>query len=141
MLKEKAQQLALEKAKKILASLEAGTNIQALSNENKVELKTEKGLIRGKNKLPESLSDAIFKAAKPIGDKPSVFLTVLPSGEQVVVSLSKVTAGVMSEDDKKQLDLAKKNIAKALGQTEFNQVLNSLQSEADVEVNKKPQVQ
>jgi peptidyl-prolyl cis-trans isomerase D len=141
LLKEKAQQLALEKAKKILASLEAGTNIQALSNENKVELKTEKGLIRGKNKLPESLSDAIFKAAKPIGDKPSVFLTVLPSGEQVVVSLSKVTAGVMSEDDKKQLDLAKKNIAKALGQTEFNQVLNSLQSEADVEVNKKPQVQ
>lgn len=141
LVKEKAQRLALEKAKKIQVSLEAGTSIQSVASENKVEIKSEKGLVRGKNKLPEYLSDAIFKAAKPIGDKPSVFLTVLPSGEQVVVSLSKVTTGTMSEDDKKQLELAKKNIAKALGQTEFNQVLNSLQAEADVEVNKKPQAQ
>ncbi|MDD1626479.1 MAG: peptidylprolyl isomerase, partial [Methylococcaceae bacterium] len=64
-----------------------------------------------------------------------------PSGEQVVVSLLKVTAGIMSEDDKKQLELAKKNIASAFGQTEFNQVLNSLQAEADVEVNIKAQTQ
>jgi peptidyl-prolyl cis-trans isomerase D len=47
----------------------------------------------------------------------------------------------MSEDDKKQLELAKKNIANAFGQTEFNEVLNSLQAEADIEVNTKPQVQ
>ena len=39
------------------------------------------------------------------------------------------------------MDLAKKNIASALGQTEFNQVLNSLQTEADVEVIRKPQAQ
>jgi peptidyl-prolyl cis-trans isomerase D len=59
----------------------------------------------------------------------------------MVVSLSKVVPGVMSEEDKKQMDLAKKNIANALGQTEFNQVLNSLQTEADVEVIRKPQAQ
>jgi peptidyl-prolyl cis-trans isomerase D len=47
----------------------------------------------------------------------------------------------MSEDDKKQMELAKKNIANAFGQTEFNQVLNSLQVEADVEINTKAQVQ
>ncbi|RIZ67780.1 MAG: peptidylprolyl isomerase [Methylococcales bacterium] len=141
LLKVKAQRLAIEKAKKIQVSLESGASIQAVANENKVELKSEKALVRGKNKLPEPLSDAIFKAAKPNGDKPSIFATVLPSGEQVVVSLSKVTPGVMSEDDKKQIELAKKNIANALGQTEFNQVLSSLQSEADVEVNKKPQAQ
>jgi len=58
-----------------------------------------------------------------------------------LVSLTKVTAGIMSEDDKKQMELAKKNIANAFGQTEFNQVLNSLQVEADVEINTKAQVQ
>jgi peptidyl-prolyl cis-trans isomerase D len=47
----------------------------------------------------------------------------------------------MSEDDKKQMELAKKNIANALGQVEFNQVLSSLQAEADIEVNTKAQVQ
>ena len=139
--KEKAKQLTVEKAKQIKARLQTGESIQAVAAEKKLEVKTVKGLIRGKNKLPEQLSDTIFKAAKPVGDKPSVFIAVLPSGEQVVVSLSKVTAGIMSDDDKKQLELAKMNIAKAFGQTEFNEVLNSLQAEADVEVNKKAQLQ
>ena len=139
--KEKAQLLAVEKAKQIKARLQAGESIQAVAAENKLAIKTEKGLVRGKNKLPEPLSAAIFKAAKPTGDKPTVFIAVLPTGEQIVVSLSKLTAGVMSEDDKKQLELAKKNIANAFGQVEFNQALNSLQSEADIEVNAKPQAQ
>jgi peptidyl-prolyl cis-trans isomerase D len=139
--KEKAKLLTVEKAKQIKARLQAGESIQAVAAENKLEIKAAKGLVRGKNKLPENLSDVIFKAAKPVGGKPSIFVAVLPSGEQVVLSLAKVTAGVMSEADKKQLELAKKNIANAYGQTEFNQVLNSLQAEADVEVNKRPQAQ
>jgi peptidyl-prolyl cis-trans isomerase D len=139
--KEKAQLLTVQKAQQIKERLQAGDSIQAVASENKLEIKAEKGLARGKNKLPEQLSEAIFKAAKPVGGKPSVFIAVLPSGEQVLVSLTKVTAGIMSEDDKKQMELAKKNIANAFGQTEFNQVLNSLQAEADVEINTKAQVQ
>jgi len=139
--KEKAQLLTVQKAKQIKERLQAGESIQSVASENKLEIKAEKGLARGKNKLPEQLSEAVFKAAKPVGGKPSVFIAVLPSGEQVLVSLTKVTAGIMSEDDKKQMELAKKNIANAFGQTEFNQVLNSLQVEADVEINTKAQVQ
>ncbi len=139
--KEKVNLQSVEKAKQIMARLQAGESIQAVAAENKLKINTEKGLVRGKNKLPEQLNNAIFKAAKPVGGKPSVFIAALPSGEQVVVSLSKVTAGIMSEDDKKQMELAMKNIANAFGQVEFNQVLNSLQAEADIEVNKKAQVQ
>jgi len=141
LVKEKTQQLAVQKANEIKNRLASGESISEEAAGNKLEIKTFKGLVRGKNKLPEQLNEAIFKAAKPVGGKPSVFITALPSGEQVVVSLSKVTPGIMSEDDKKQLELAKKNIANAFGQTEFNQVLNSLQAEADVVINKKPQVQ
>ena len=139
--KEKAQLLTIQKAQQIKERLQAGESIQVVATENKLEIKAEKGLARGKNKLPEQLSEAVFKAAKPVGGKPSIFIAVLPSGEQVLVSLTKVTAGIMSEDDKKQMELAKKNIANAFGQTEFNQVLNSLQVEADVEINTKAQVQ
>ena len=139
--KEKANLQSVEKAKQIMARLQAGESIQVVAAENKLKINTDKGLVRGKNKLPEQLNNAIFKAAKPVGGKPSVFIAALPSGEQVVVSLSRVTAGIMSEDDKKQMELAKKNIANALGQVEFNQVLSSLQAEADIEVNTKAQVQ
>ena len=141
ILKDKAQRFAVEKAKQLKDSLEAGKAIDAVAAENKLAVKTEKALVRGKSKLPEALSESIFKAAKPVGDKANIFVIGLPSGEQMVVSLSKVVPGVMSEEDKKQMDLAKKNIANALGQTEFNQVLNSLQTEADVEVIRKPQAQ
>ena len=139
--KQKAQLQADEKVQKITEKLRAGSSMQAIAAENNLSIKTEKGLVRGKNKLPELLSNAIFKAPKPLVDKPSIFNVVLANGERLVVSLSKVTLGNMGEDDKKQLELAKKNIANAFGQTEFNQTLNSLQRKADVTVNAKTQTQ
>lgn len=135
LLADKAKQQALEKAKQIKTRLQAGESIQAVAAEKKLQVKTSTGLTRNKEDLPLALSQAIFKAAKPVAGKPSVFIAELPAGEQAVVSLTKVTAGVMTEDDKKQLDLATKNIAKAFGQTEFNALVNSLQADADVSVN------
>ena len=135
LLADKAKQQALEKAKQIKTRLQASESIQAVAAENKLQVKTATGLTRNKEDLPLALSQAIFKAAKPVAGKPSVFIAELPAGEQAVVSLTKVTAGVMTEDDKKQLDLATKNIAKAFGQTEFNALVNSLQADADVSVN------
>ncbi|MGZ5576584.1 MAG: SurA N-terminal domain-containing protein [Methylobacter sp.] len=131
---EKAKQQAVEKARQIKARLQAGESIQAVAAENKLQVKTAAGLTRNKEDVPLPLSQAIFKAAKPVGDKPTVFIAELPAGEQVVVSLSKVKEGAMTEDDKKQMELATKNIAKAFGQTEFNALINSLQADADVEV-------
>ncbi|MGZ4996314.1 MAG: SurA N-terminal domain-containing protein [Methylobacter sp.] len=131
---EKAKQQAVEKARQIKVRLQAGESIQAVAAENKLQVKTAAGLTRNKEDVPLPLSQAIFKAAKPVGDKPTVFIAELPAGEQVVVSLSKVKEGAMTEDDKKQMELATKNIAKAFGQTEFNALINSLQADADVEV-------
>ncbi|HEY8219402.1 MAG TPA: SurA N-terminal domain-containing protein [Methylobacter sp.] len=134
LLTDKAKQQAVERAKQIKARLQAGESIQSVAAENKLQVKTVSGLTRNKQDVPLPLSQAIFKAAKPVGGKPTVFTAELPAGEQVVVSLSKVTEGVMTEDDKKQMELATKNIAKAFGQTEFNALINSLQADADVEV-------
>ncbi|CAA9890233.1 Peptidylprolyl isomerase [Candidatus Methylobacter favarea] len=134
ILKDKAKQQSMEKARQIKSRLQAGESLESSAAENKLEVKKLTGLTRSKSELPEQLNEAIFKAAKPMGGKHSVFITALPSGEQVVVSLSQVKEGVMSEEDKKQLALAKKNIAKAFGQTEFNAVVGSLQAEADISV-------
>ncbi|MCK9620072.1 MAG: SurA N-terminal domain-containing protein [Methylobacter sp.] len=134
LLTDEAKQQAVEKARQIKARLQAGESIQAVAAENKLQVKTATGLTRSKEDVPLPLSQAIFKAAKPVGGKPTVFIAELPAGEQVVVSLSKVKEGAMTEDDKKQMELATKNIAKAFGQTEFNALINSLQADADIEV-------
>ena len=136
LLADKSKQQAVEKARQIKAKLLAGESIQTVAAENKLQVKTVAGLTRNKEDVPLPLAQAIFKAAKPVGGKPTVFIAELPSGEQVVVSLSKVTEGVMTENDKKQMELATKNIAKAFGQTEFNALINSLEADADVSVRK-----
>jgi peptidyl-prolyl cis-trans isomerase D len=134
LLTDKAKLQVAEKAKQIKARLQAGESIQTVAAENKLPVKTIVGLTRTKDDVPLPLNEAIFKAAKPIAGKPTIVIAALPEGEQAVVSLTKVTEGVMTENDKKQLDLATKNIAKAFGQTEFNALMNGLQAEADISV-------
>ena len=134
LLADKAKQQAVEKAQQIKARLQAGDAIRTVAADDKLQVKTVAGLTRNKSDVPFQLSQEIFKAAKPVGGKPTVFTAELPSGEQVVVSLSKVKEGVMSDDDKKQLELAMKNLAKAFGQTEFNALINNLQANADISV-------
>lgn len=142
LLLDKAKLQAVTKAKQIATRLQAGETLQAVASDQKLEIKKVTGLTRnGKTDLSPQLADAVFKAAKPVGDKPSITLVPLATGEQVIVSLTKVTAGTMSEDDKKKLELAKKNIANAFGQNEFNTVLNSLQSSADISITPKAQEQ
>lgn len=139
LLRDKAKQQATEKAQQIKSRLQAGESIDTVAAENKLEVKKMTGITRGNSELPLQLNQAIFKAAHPVGGKPTLFTTALPSDDQVVASLSKVKEGVMTEDDKKQLELATKNIARAFGQNEFSALLNSLQAEADISV--KPQIQ
>jgi peptidyl-prolyl cis-trans isomerase D len=134
---DKAKLLAITKAKEIAARLQAGEAMPTVAAEQKLSIKKVTGLSRNKPQLPEQFADAIFKAAKPAGDKPSVVIVPMPTGEQVIVSINKVTTGVMSDDDKKKLELAKKNIAHAFGQAEFNAVVSSLQSSAKIEITPK----
>lgn len=134
LLSEKAKLIAVEKAKDIKARVQAGEKLQTLAGENKLEVKAIKGVMRRNTEIPPQILEALFKAAKPVADKPSVFSMTLPSGEPVVVSINKITEGIMTDSDKKQMELAKKNIANAFGQTEFNAVLTSLEADADISI-------
>jgi peptidyl-prolyl cis-trans isomerase D len=135
LLTDKAKQQSKETAATIKSRVQAGETMTKVAADFKLEVKSAKDLMRTKSQtLPESLVDGVFKAAKPIGDKPNIFISESSTGEQVVVSLSKVKEGVMSESDKKQLDLALKNIGRAYGQSEFDSVMASLQADADVSV-------
>ncbi|MEQ1543671.1 SurA N-terminal domain-containing protein [Methyloglobulus sp.] len=135
---DKASQQAIEKANKIKLRVQAGESIQKVAADLKLAVKESTGLTRTKNSLPEQLNDAIFKAAKPVAGKATMFAVGLSTGEQVVVSLKKVAIGVISDEDKKQMELAKKNLAKAFGQSEFNAMLASLQTKADVSIKSQP---
>lgn len=132
---EQAQQKAIETAKTIKTKLLAGETLANVAAVYKLPVKKEIGLTRMKKEFNVFLNEAIFKAAKPVGDKPSIFTVELASHEQVVVNLIKVQDGAMTDDDKKKVELAKKNISKAVGDSEFNALINTLENNADVEIN------
>ncbi|MCF8007246.1 MAG: SurA N-terminal domain-containing protein [Methylovulum sp.] len=134
ILNEKAKQAVLEKAKQVLARLDANESLVKLAEENKLNLKSLKSLTRRSTEVELPLREAIFKAAKPLANKPSIFSVPMANGDQVILSLNKVTEGVMSNDEKKQLEVAKKNIANTFAQEEFNAVLSSLEASADIKI-------
>ncbi len=132
---EQAQQHVIDTAKAIKTKLLEGESLAKVAADYKLMAQKVAGLTRMKKEFNVVLNEAIFKGAKPIVDKPSIFTVALPSHEQVVVSLTKVHDGVMSDDDKKRATLATKNIAKAMGDSEFNALINTLEEKADVEIN------
>jgi len=133
--KQKAQQHAIDTAKEIKTKVLSGESLAKVVAEYKLSVQKTTGLTRMKKDFNVVLNEAIFKAAKPVADNPSIFSVALPSNEQVVVSLSKVQDGAMTQEDKKRAVLATKNIAKAIGDSEFNALINTLEQKADIEVN------
>ncbi|WP_394753337.1 SurA N-terminal domain-containing protein [Crenothrix sp.] len=140
ILADKAKQQAADKAQKIKTLLLAGGAIDTIAAENKLPVQKLPGFTRTSTAVPEAVSQAIFKAAKPVAGKATATAVTLPTGENIVISITKVIEGVMSEADKKKLDLATKNIAKAVGQNEFEAVLSSLQADTDVSIAKQKPV-
>ncbi len=132
ILTQKAQQQASKMAADLKQQLLSGKNIQTLATENALEVKTLDSLTRQNKLLPWPVNQVIFKASKPTDNKPTVTTAALNTGEQYVIALNKVTEGVLSGGDKKQLKLAKFNIAKVLGETTFEAVLANLQANADI---------
>jgi peptidyl-prolyl cis-trans isomerase D len=132
---EQAQQHVIETAKAMKTKLLAGENLAKVAADYKLPVQKVADLTRMKKDFNVMLNEAIFKAAKPIADKPTIFTVALPTHEQVIVSLSNVHDGVMTEEDKKRTEMAKKNISKAIGDSEFNALINTLQEKADIEIN------
>ncbi|MGR9114237.1 MAG: SurA N-terminal domain-containing protein [Gammaproteobacteria bacterium] len=131
---QKARLKAEEQAAELKKRLQAGESMKTLATETGLIYKELKGLTRASTELAPQLIQAIFKAAKPAAGQSTVFTMTLSSGEQAVVSLSQVKEGVMTEEDKKRMELAIKNMGRAFGQSMFNAVMGSLQEDADVSI-------
>lgn len=136
LLAEKAKQQAQTTANSIKQRLQAGENIDTLAAELKLQAHKFTGISRNNDKLPVELTQAAFKAAKPVDGKPTVLVIDLPDGAQAVLSVTQVKPGVMTEDDKKQQALATQNIARAIGQSIFGAAMRNLEENADITINK-----
>ena len=138
ILLDKAKQQTVTKAKDIANKLRAGESLDNIAKEQKLTVKKITGLARNKpeiKQLPPQLAEAVFKAPKPVNDKPSVTIVPLATGEQVILSVNKVTEGQMTEDDKKIADQINKKITYVIGTNEFESVINNIQANTKITIN------
>jgi len=135
ILRDQAGQQAQQLAEKIKADIVAGKIVDKVARQYGLSVQKLSGLTRSDGQLSWQISQAIFKAAKPIDNKPSVFIVSEPSGTQTVISLLAVKAGKITEQDKDKLQLAQSKMAEAFGQAEFNAVLQNLRANTSVRIN------
>ncbi len=125
---EKARNKTLEKAKAIKRTL---TEVGDAAKNNDVQLDSLE-LNRSSFDLPQPVVKAIFKAAKPTQENPTVLIAPGDDDSLVVVKINEIVEGVMSDSDKQRLGLAKKNIASAFGRTTLSAVVSGLETKANI---------
>jgi len=135
LLNNKAAQLTVEKAEKVKQSVISGQSMQAVAEENGLEVQKFSGLLRANGDLTWKVNQEVFKAAKPVEGKSTVITVADIAGSQTVINLLSVSDGVMSESDKAKKKLVEANLAKAFGQADFKATLNSLRTKANIKIN------
>ncbi|PPD33163.1 MAG: peptidylprolyl isomerase [Methylomonas sp.] len=137
--KDKAQQRALEVANQIKTELSAGKAINEVAQAAHLNVKKVNGLTRTTSDVDPAISQAIFRAAKPQPNRPSIVVIDDPAGGKIVASINAVKDGEMTEADKSKLVVIEKNMATAFGRAQFESVLNQLQSSADITIHEAKQ--
>ena len=131
---QKAVKAAESQAQAIKRALLKGEKLADIAKKLNLDVSQVKALNRANAKVSLPIKQAVFQAAKPVADKPTIIVTSDVDGAQIVISLEKVTPGELTEQDKLKFKLAMRNIAKAYGQTEFSAFLKALRDRADVRI-------
>ncbi|MGR9099143.1 MAG: SurA N-terminal domain-containing protein [Gammaproteobacteria bacterium] len=136
LLDEESKSKSIEKAERIRKLLAEGPSLKDLAEDESLEVETYSSLSRSNGDIPWEINRAIFKAAKPKAEKPTVISMGLPSGEQVVINLLGVSEGGSEAVEKEERKQVEANIARAYGQMDFNAVVSALQDKADITIRK-----
>jgi len=127
----KAQTLLV--AEDIKKGLLAGKTLDTLAKAQGLSVQKVENLKRDSKDLSWELNQAVFKAAKPTSETPSLFISASANGEQTVVNLYSVQEGSIQGDPEKE-KLAKMNITNALGKADYSAVVDGLRTQIPVSI-------
>ncbi len=127
---QQAKENAKQEADAIKQALMAGSTMK----EAGVSVETMADLRRDSKEVSWAVNQAAFKAAKPIAGKTTVIVVDSPIGDQTVVNLLSVTEGRQTIADKEKAKLAEVNIAKALGQSDYEAVIEGIRTSTKVSI-------
>lgn len=129
---EKAKSHVAQKGDELLKRLRAGENLEAVAKELKLSVKKEAGLKRTDRKIDSNIVKRVFQLTKPAQDKVSHDKVILPSGDYVLLTVTKVTEVDLAAMEQPKKTSTKRNLANMYGETDFDTMLNSLKEKASI---------
>ena len=131
---QQAQQKTAQQAESVKQQLLSGTSMEEVAKALALNVDKMTELKRGSEDLSPQLSQAVFKAAKPVAGQSTVIVLETPVGDQTVVNLLAVTDGVKTAADAEKSRLAVVNIARALGQSDYAAVVDGMRTSTRVAI-------
>lgn len=131
---EGATNKAKEDAETIKQQILLGKEMSVVAQEFALDVTVINDLRRDNKDIPWLVTQAVFKAAKPVAGKTTVLRVDSSLGEQVVVNLLGVKEGRQTEEDKEKAQLAIVNITRALGQSDYAAVIDGIRGTTDISI-------
>ncbi|MCG8673484.1 MAG: SurA N-terminal domain-containing protein [Pseudomonadales bacterium] len=131
VISKKSKEKASEVANGLLAKLATGSSADAVATEISKEWTVKAGVARQSTELGREVVQKAFELPAPT-ESASYDKVQLPSGDQVIVAVSKVEAGVyeLSEQEEKQMQQV---VQSRYGQYDFNNYIETLRESSQIE--------
>lgn len=129
-----AQAKTRQDAEALLQQLKEGKSLNELAESVGQSVKQPKPLRRDSTEQPWQITQAVFKAPRPQGEKPTALLAPLPSGEQALINLLTVKEGDPGKLEAEERKSMQAQLETLRGRLALNDLLAQLRDQTDVEV-------
>lgn len=130
---QKAREKAKAAAEEIVAKLQAGDSLESVADAYKLTWNHQSDVSRQSTDVSRQIVSKLFEMPSPADGGRTVEKISLPSGDQDIVVLTKVTEGEFTLDEKETLQAAL-SFAGQVGQVEFRNYLATLRENAEIEI-------
>jgi peptidyl-prolyl cis-trans isomerase D len=130
----KAKDIIAEKSQKLLAELQAGANIQILANKNNLQWQVTPSAIRNSGGVDRQVLERAFELPVPGEAKQSIDMLTLNNGNVVLLSVSNVKDGKLSDMEAEQRESMKTYLGRNDGYQAFDLYQKAITDKAEVKV-------
>lgn len=130
---ERARERAKEEADEILALLEGGSITRFVADKYGLEWAVKEEITRNEKDLDPQITKAAFELPRPPEGEKSLGSAVMPNGDAVVISVTRITNGpttTLKDEDLRNLG---QYLAAQQGQDDYSEYRDGLRARADIE--------
>ena len=131
---EKANEQLKAQSDKLMAELQAGSDLKAVADNTGIKLNESADTGRRQQGVAQQLLAEAFKLPHPANDVASFGQTELANGDLAIIALKKVTEGSVTDSDSERDHMMASFLANANGRNLFTEYLKSVKSASEIKI-------